>query len=328
MRILRSHPHVAVTGGSSRNWEGKRVSEVFPFVDAKRDFVLRSIEELKLNPDADVAFMALPHGEAAGVIRPVLEAGLKVIDLSADCRLRDPKMYADWYGAHCDPDLMQRAVYGLPELHREKIREADLVANPGCYPTSAILGLAPLVNLAQVDTSRPVVDSKSGISGAGRGGKLNTSFCEAGEGFKPYSVIGHRHTSEMEQELTVLSGEPVRVRFTPHLIPISRGIVSTMYLPLKAGITAQELRQAYINYYRSEPFIRVLPSGVFPDTARVRGSNQCHLAVELDERTGVVVAMAAIDNLVKGASGEAVQNMNIMVGVEETAGLEGLPLFP
>ena len=328
MRILSTHPNVAVTGGSSRNWAGKRVSEVLPFVDARRDFVLRPLEDLKLNPEGDVAFLALPHGEAAGIVRPVIEAGLKVIDLSADCRLRDPNMYAEWYGPHCDPDLLQQAVYGLPELHRERIRQTNLVANPGCYPTSVILGLAPLVNLAQVDITRPVVDSKSGISGAGRGAKLNTSFCEAGEGFKPYSVLRHRHVSEMEQELTGLIGAPVRVRFTPHLIPISRGIVSTMYLPLKASITAEELRQAYVDYYRSEPFIRVLPSGVFPDTARVRGSNQCHVAVELDERTGLVIAMAAIDNLVKGASGEAVQNMNIMVGVEETAGLQALPLFP
>jgi len=328
MRILSSHPDVAVTGGSSRNWAGKRVSEVFPFVDAQQDFVLRPVDDLKMDPEGDVAFLALPHGEAAAIIRLVLEAGLKVIDLSADCRLRDPNMYAEWYGAHCDPDLLEHAVYGLPELYRDKIRQTNLVANPGCYPTTVILGLAPLAKLAQVDITRPVVDSKSGISGAGRGAKLNTSFCEAGEGFKPYSVLGHRHISEMEQELSGLTGGPVRVRFTPHLLPISRGIVSTMYLPLKGSITAEELRQTYVDYYRSEPFVRVLPSGVFPDTARVRGSNQCHLAVELDERTGLVVAMAAIDNLVKGASGAAVQNMNIIAGVEEKAGLEALPLFP
>lgn len=328
MRILSSHPHAVVAGGSSQTWAGKKVSELFPFVQTERDFVLRSIEELKLNPQGDVAFLALPHGEAAGIIRPLLEAGLKVVDLSADCRLRDPNMYAEWYGPHCDLELLQQAVYGLPEIHREKIRQADLVANPGCYPTSVILGLAPLLNLPEVDTSRPVVDSKSGISGAGRGAKLNTSFCEAGEGFRPYSVTGHRHIPEMEQELSGLAGEPVRVRFTPHLIPISRGIVSTMYLPLKASTTAERLREAYKDYYGSEPFIRVLPPGVFPDTARVRGSNQCHVAVELDERTGLVIAMAAIDNLVKGASGEAVQNMNIMAGVEESAGLDGLPLFP
>ncbi|MBI4966072.1 MAG: N-acetyl-gamma-glutamyl-phosphate reductase [Desulfomonile tiedjei] len=328
MRILASHPDVAVTGGSSRNWEGKRVSELFPSVDAQRDFVLRSADELKKDPEGDVAFLALPHGQAAGVIRPVLEAGLKVIDLSADCRLRDPSMYAEWYGPHCDPELMQHAVYGLPEIHREEIRQTDLVANPGCYPTSVILGLAPLVNLTEVDTTRPVVDSKSGISGAGRGAKLNTSFCEAGEGFKPYAVTGHRHISEMEQELSGLAGERVLVRFTPHLLPISRGIVSTMYLPLKASITVEKLRQAYNDYYASEPFIRVLSPGVFPDTAQVRGSNQCHIAVELDERTGLVIAMAAIDNLVKGASGAAVQNMNIVLGLAETAGLAGLPLFP
>jgi len=219
-------------------------------------------------------------------------------------------------------------VYGLPEIHRDRVRTAGLVANPGCYPTSVILGLAPFMRHEAVDASCPVVDSKSGISGAGRGAKLNTSFCEAGEGFKPYGVTGHRHIPEMEQELSRLAGSSVRVRFTPHLIPVSRGMVSTVYVPLKAEATAEALRKVCMDYYAGEPFVRVLPAGTFPDTARVRGSNQCHISLELDERTGWVIVMSAIDNLVKGASGAAVQNMNLMMGIPETTGLESLPLFP
>jgi len=328
VRILSSHPEVTIAAGSSRNWAGKRASDAFPFVYGDRDFDLSPIEDLVAEPCGEVAFLALPHGESAATIRPLLEKGVKVIDLSADCRLTDADLYSRWYGVHKDPELLQRAVYGLPEIHREEIKEADLVANPGCYPTTAILGLAPLMDLDEVDTSCPIVDSKSGVSGAGRGAKLTTSFCETGEGFKPYSVVGHRHIPEMEQELTKLAGKQVRVRFTPHLIPVSRGMVSTIYVPLTREQTARKLRAHYNSSYAGESFIRVLPEGTFPDTARVRGSNQCHISVEVDGRTGWVIVTVAIDNLVKGASGEAVQNMNLMMGLSETVGLEGLPLFP
>ena len=328
IRILASHPDAAIVGGSSRNWAGKKASEALPFISAEQDFSLRTIEELKLDPQADLAFLALPHGESAGLIRPLLDAGLKVVDLSADVRLSNLETYEKWYGPHKAAELLGQAVYGLPEIHREAIRKAALVANPGCYPTTAILGTAPLFGLSEVDTTCPVVDSKSGISGAGRGAKLSTSFCEAGESFKPYSVLGHRHIPEMEQELSKLAGRKVKVRFTPHLIPVSRGMVSTIYLPLRADISEGSLREAYLDYYKSEPFIRVLPKGTFPDTALVRGSNQCHISVDLDKRTGWIVAIAALDNLVKGASGVAVQNMNLMMGLDETAGLTALPMFP
>ncbi len=328
VRILSSHPDVIVAGGSSRNWAGKSASEVFHFMPSQQDFLLRSMEGLIADAEADVAFLALPHGESAAAVRPLLEKGIKVVDLSADCRLNDVEVYRQWYGDHKDPELLETAVYGLPEIHREAIRKADLVANPGCYPTSVILGVAPLFGVEDVNSTCPVVDSKSGISGAGRGAKLATSFCEAGEGFKPYGVIGHRHIPEMEQELCKLAGRDVKVRFTPHLIPVSRGMVSTIYLPLRNQVGAETLREKYRAYYRNEPFIRVLPAGTPPDTARVRGSNQCHISVEVDERTGWMVAMSAIDNLVKGASGEAVQNMNLMMGLDETDGLTGLPLFP
>jgi len=328
IRILSAHPETTITAGTSREWAGKRASEMLPWIDPKHDFDLVSPDQAKDNPKADVVFLALPHGEAACFAGYLLDAGLKVVDLSADCRIEDLSTYEKWYGCHPDPTILDKAVYGLPEIHRDRVRTAGLVANPGCYPTSVILGLAPFMRHEAVDASCPVVDSKSGISGAGRGAKLNTSFCEAGEGFKPYGVTGHRHIPEMEQELSRLAGSSVRVRFTPHLIPVSRGMVSTVYVPLKAEATAEALRKVCMDYYAGEPFVRVLPAGTFPDTARVRGSNQCHISLELDERTGWVIVMSAIDNLVKGASGAAVQNMNLMMGIPETTGLESLPLFP
>ena len=328
IRILSSHPEVNIVGGSSRDWAGKTAGEAFPFIFGNNDFSLSSLTELIEKPHADVAFLALPHGEAAAVIRPLLAAGLKVVDLSADSRLRDADTYREWYGLHKDPDILEKAVYGLPEIHRKAIRSAELVANPGCYPTTVILGTAPLVRCDSVSTDCPIVDAKSGISGAGRGAKIATSFCEAGEGFKPYGVTMHRHIPEMEQELSGLAGRTIKVRFTPHLIPVIRGMVSTIYLPLKQGMTRESLREIYVEYYRSEPFVRVLPLGIFPDTSRLRGSNQCHISVELDERTGWVVVMVGIDNLVKGASGNAVQNMNLMMDLHETVGLDQLPLFP
>jgi N-acetyl-gamma-glutamyl-phosphate reductase len=328
IRILSSHPQVTIEGGSSRQWAGKKASEVFPFVHGNRDFVLSRSEDLLDRPQADAAFLALPHGESAAHIRPLLEAGLKVVDLSADSRIKDPEIYQQWYGPHKDTEILERAVYGLPEIHREAIRGADLVANPGCYPTGAILGSAPLVGRSDLCTDTIVVDSKSGISGAGRGAKLTTSFCEAGEGFGPYGVLGHRHIPEMEQELSKLAGKPITVRFTPHLIPASRGMISTIYVRRKGKVTAQELRKDYESYYRNEPFLLVRPGGAYPNTAHVRGSNMCHLSIEVDERTGWVIVVTALDNLVKGASGEAVQNLNLMMGIEETAGLDGLPMFP
>ncbi len=328
VRILSRHPELKIVGGSSQSWSGKMAGEVFPFIYGDNDFRLSPLEQVKSNIKADVAFLALPHGESAGVVRPLLEAGVKVVDLSADMRLYDPNVYAKWYGKHKDPELLERVVYGIPEIHRELLRSADLVANPGCYPTTVILGVAPFLKSSQVDTSCPVADSKSGVSGAGRGAKLNTSFCETAEGFRPYGVIGHRHIPEMEQELSNLAGRTVKVRFTPHLVPASRGMVSTIYLPLRSQISSKDLRDLFTEFYLGEPFIRVLPAGVYPDTAMVRGSNQCHISIEVDERTQWVVTTVAIDNLVKGASGQAVQSMNLMLGIEETTGLTALPMFP
>jgi N-acetyl-gamma-glutamyl-phosphate reductase len=328
IRILSSHPEVSVVAGSSRTWANKKASEVFTYISDDKDFPLVELERLLDKPQAEVAFLALPHGDSAIAARRLLESSIRVIDLSADFRLKDLGTYESWYGLHKDPELLDSAVYGLAEIHRDEIRTAELLANPGCYPTTVILGIAPVVNMDGVDTSFPVVDSKSGMSGAGRGAKLNTSFSEAGEGFKPYGVIGHRHIPEMEQELSLLAGRKITVRFTPHLIPVSRGMVSTIYLRTDPNMDAKTLRVAFEKFYENEQFVRVLPNGIFPDTAKVRGSNQAHISVEIDQRTHYAIIMIAIDNLVKGASGAAVQNMNIMFGLEENTALKGLPLFP
>ncbi|MGC8660362.1 MAG: N-acetyl-gamma-glutamyl-phosphate reductase [Desulfomonilaceae bacterium] len=328
VRILSRHPDVSIVAGSSRTWANRQASDIFHYVPADKSFPIAEFERLLDNPDADVAFLALPHGDSAVAARRLLDSGVRVIDLSADFRMKDLATYESWYGKHKDPYLLDSSVYGLAEIHREEIRGASLVANPGCYPTTVILGMAPVRNVTGIDASFPIVDSKSGISGAGRGAKLNTSFCEAGEGFKPYGVTGHRHIPEMEQELSYLFGKPITVRFTPHLIPVSRGMVSTIYLKVAPELEDSHLREVFKQYYESEQFVTVLPKGVYPDTARVRGSNQAHIAVEIDERTHFVIIMVAIDNLVKGASGAAVQNLNIMYGMEESIALEALPVFP
>ncbi|MFH0957270.1 MAG: N-acetyl-gamma-glutamyl-phosphate reductase [Pseudomonadota bacterium] len=328
IRMLSGHPEVRVIGGSSRTWINKKASEVFNYIPQDKDFPIVEIDELIQTCEPDVAFLALPHGDSAPVARRLLRNGIRVIDLSADFRLKDLGTYESWYGQHPDPDLLGSAVYGLPEIHRQEIKKADLVANPGCYPTTVILGTAPAVNFPELETTCVIADSKSGISGAGRGAKLNTSFCESGEGFKPYGVIGHRHIPEMEQELSLLAMRNIKVRFTPHLIPVSRGMVSTIYLRTRPLAEPETIRRAFSDFYKDETFVRVLSGGVFPDTLRVRGSNFAHISVEIDSRTDYCVIMVAIDNLVKGASGCAIQNMNIMFDLEETSGLTSLALFP
>lgn len=328
IRILSSHPDIQITRGSSRQWAGKTASQVFPFIPESRDFELVSLDSLLASPDADVAFLALPHGGAAQAVRPLLDAGLKVIDLSADCRLRDPRVYKEWYGEHKDPGILDMAVYGLPEINRETIKTARLVANPGCYPTTVILGLAPLAKGDLADIKRPIIDSKSGISGAGRAPKLVTSFCESGEGFKPYSVLDHRHIPEMEQELTSLAQKEIRIRFTPHLIPAIRGMVSSIYVPAAQDVSGDSIRDNFRDFYKDHIFVKILDKGIYPDTAMVRGSNLCLISVEKDDRTGLLIIVSVIDNLVKGASGQAAQNMNLLLGLPEQSGLEQLSIFP
>jgi N-acetyl-gamma-glutamyl-phosphate reductase len=329
LRILHCHPEAAVTCVTSERSAGKRISDIYPGLKGRCDLLLENLEPVRVAGKADFIFTALPHKAAMEVAPTFLNMGKRVVDLSADYRLRDPKEYEKWYEPHLSPALLKKAVYGLPELKRARIAGADLVANPGCYPTTVILGLAPLLKNKLIDPATIIADSKSGVSGAGRGAKVDSLYCEVNEGFKAYGVGGsHRHIPEIEQELSHLAGNRLTITFTPHLAPMDRGILSTIYsVPLKSATTAKLLR-IYNDFYKGEPFVRVLPEGSFPSTAFVRGSNFCDIGLTVDSRSGRVIVVCAIDNLVKGASGQAVQNMNIMCGFPETMGLEGLPLFP
>jgi len=278
---------------------------------------------------AEVVLCALPHGAGASAVAELVARRRLVIDLSADFRLRDPAVHAEWYGEHPRPDLLASAVYGLPELHREELRSARLVACPGCYPTAAILAVAPLLRRGLLAAGSLVVDAKSGVSGAGRGPTQATHFPEVGEGVRPYKVAGaHRHTAEMEQEMSGAAGAAVRVSFTPQLVPMSRGILACVYgEPSDPALGTDELRQAMVEAYRDEPFVTVVESGL-PDTSHVRGSNRAHVAVHVDRRAGRVLALAAIDNLGKGAAGQAIQCLNLARGFDEGEGLAGLAAFP
>jgi len=328
LRLLCRHPEVEITAVTSRQQEGRPISESFPSLYGAVDLVCSAGDPLEVAAQADLVFTAVPHQTAMEVVPQLLEAGCKVVDLSADYRLRDVAVYEQWYQSHSSPELLSRAVYGLPELYREQVRVASLVANPGCYPTSVALALAPLLRGGAVDTASLVIDSKSGTSGAGRGAKVGSLFCEVNEAFKAYGVAAHRHTPEIEQTLSQQCGRPVQVTFTPHLLPVNRGILSTCYATLTSSLDLAALQDLYREAYAAEPFVRVLPPGRYPDVAHVRGSNYCDIGVALDERTGRVIVIAAIDNLVKGASGQAIQNMNLMYGWAEETGLQQLALCP
>ncbi|HYA12796.1 MAG TPA: N-acetyl-gamma-glutamyl-phosphate reductase, partial [Syntrophales bacterium] len=270
----------------------------------------------------------LPHGISMSVVPIFLEAGKKVVDLSADFRLRDVTVYEQWYSRHAAPDFIKEAVYGIPELYRDYISNARLVANPGCYPTSVILGLAPLLKAGWIDDASIIVDAKSGVSGAGREPQVGMLFCEVDEGFKAYKVGKHRHTPEMEQEIGILAGHDVRISFTPHLLPISRGILSTIYATLGKDLTDVDLIELYNEFYEGKKFVRIYKSGMFPDISSVRGSNYCDIGLTIDRRTKRVIIICTIDNLIKGASGQALQNMNLMCGISEDTGLNMISLFP
>jgi N-acetyl-gamma-glutamyl-phosphate reductase len=328
-RLLLLHPFAIVTAVTSERSAGRPISDIFPHLAGLTDLVCAPLDPEAVARKADLAFLALPHVTAQDAAYRFHKLGVKVVDLSADYRLSDTALYEKWYEhRHQYPDLLAQAVYGLPELHRGKIRTASLVANPGCYPTSAILGLAPLITKKLVDIGSIVIDSKSGVSGAGRSPGLPYHFPEANEAFMAYKVGTHRHTPEIEQELSGLAGTPVTLSFTPHLVPMNRGILTTAYAKLGAQMDTGQLNALYREFYGKEPFIRVLPLGQFPNVRNVRGSNFCDIGVYADPRTGRAVIVTAIDNLVKGASGQAVQNMNIMMGFEETAGLRFAALFP
>ncbi|HOL18205.1 MAG TPA: N-acetyl-gamma-glutamyl-phosphate reductase [Bacillota bacterium] len=323
VRLLHRHPQVQIAYISSESHAGQPLNRVHP--------QFRDIVELKLQPlqveeipeAVELVFCALPHGSSAGVVPKLLQQGRRVIDLSADFRLRQPALYDQWYGrTHPAPELLKQAVYGLPELFAISIKTARLVANPGCYPTAAILSLAPLVQSGLADPESVIIDAKSGVSGAGRTPKQAFHFPDCTENFKAYRVGDHQHTPEIEQVLGDLSGEAAAITFTPHLVPMIRGIFSTAYLALRRPLNLEELLALYHDFYREKPFVRVIEAPDLPETRAVRGSNYCDISLRLDGRTGRVIVLSAIDNLVKGAAGQAVQNMNLMYGFPETAGLE------
>jgi len=326
LRLLKNHPHVNITAITSRQFAGKAVAEIFPSLRGLYDELIFSNPENSSNIEADVVFCCLPHGASMEIVSGFIKAGKKVIDLSADFRIKDVGVYEKWYGPHTRPGLIGEAVYGLPEINRDSIKGAYLVANPGCYPTGATLAVAPALKAGLIDMEKTIiVDSKSGVSGAGRGLSEATTFVEVSGGFKAYKVGAHRHTPEIAQNLTGLVGEKAAVVFTPHLLPVARGILTTLYATLKEGLTTKELLALYEKTYGVEFFIRLLPEGEYPNINAVRGSNFCDIGLWSDPATGQMIAISAIDNLVKGASGQAVQNMNIVFGFDETTGLTAPP---
>ncbi len=328
-RILSRHTRVELRFLGGRSRAGEPVEAGAPSLARLVSGRVEEVDAARISECAEVAFLALPHGAAADVAVPLLERGVMVIDLSADFRLRDADVHRAWYGEHKAPALVGKAVYAMPEIAREAIRGARFLASPGCYPTAATLSLAPLVAAGWVDASDLIVDSKSGASGAGRGASVANLLAETGEAIHAYNVTKHRHTPEIEMALAMVGGGNVRVTFTPHLVPMSRGILSTAYARPRVRRTAAEVQELYETHYRAEPFVRVLPADRLPDTAHVRGSNFIDVAVRVDERAGGrIVALAAIDNLVKGAAGQAVQAMNVALGFPETAGLDFAPMFP
>jgi len=331
LRLLKQHPKVEITAVTSERSSGVSVSDILPsFRDTNLRFELLRLE--KLVKKADLFFLCLPHTNSQEAVAFLNKAGKKVIDLSADYRLKDAKIYRAWYKTpHRFPALLKKAVYGLTEIYRDKIRHASIVANPGCYPISVILALAPIIGEDFLDTDSIIIDSKSGVSGAGRSLAQPFMFSEANESVKAYAVTQHRHTPEIEQELSLLSKKKINVIFTPHLIPMDRGILSTIYVRLKNKIPLSHIQKIYQNFYSKEPFVRVLKNGTYPVTKAVKGSNFCDLSIFLDRHTGrgqTLIIISAIDNLIKGASGQAVQNMNIMYGFEETTGLTHLSPYP
>lgn len=334
VRILMGHKEVEIKWYGSRSYIDKKYAEVYQNMFEIVDDTCLDDNMEELANQVDVIFTATPQGFLAGVLTEEILSKTKIVDLSADYRIKDVKVYEKWYGIeHKSPQFIEEAVYGLCEINREKVRGARLVANPGCYTTCSILAAYPLVKEGMIDTSTLIVDAKSGTSGAGRGAKLPNLFCEVNENMKAYGVASHRHTPEIEEQLSYAAGEEIMINFTPHLVPMNRGILATEYATLKRKPdgslpTYEEVKAVYDKYYQKEKFVRVLEKDVLPETKWVEGSNYVDINFRIDERTGRIVMLGALDNLVKGAAGQAVQNMNLLFGFDEAEGLNLVPMFP
>jgi N-acetyl-gamma-glutamyl-phosphate reductase len=326
IRLLRQHPDAEIVYLGSSSVAGSAYEKICPHLVEQSLGILSDDKQV---PALDVLFCALPHGITAGRIKEFLATGAKVIDLGADFRLRSAEIYQQWYNLeHPEPAYIQRAVYGLPELYREEIKGKSIVANPGCYPTASLLSLAPLLQKGLLCPDSIIIDAKSGVSGAGRGASMGTHYSEVNENIKAYGVAQHRHTPEIEQEISLAAGHPVVVSFTPHLIPMTRGILATIYAQVQEGVQEEDLRRCWQEKYAQEEFVHVLPQGTWPQTKFAYGSNQAFLQLTLDQRTGRAILVAAIDNLVKGASGQAIQNMNVLFGLPEGRGLKATGIWP
>ena len=326
LRLLALHEEADVVAITSRAESGRRVDDLYPNLRGHYELAFSEPDVATLAA-CDIVFFATPHNVAMNLVPELLQAGARVVDLSADYRLRDAALWSDWYGEpHASPELLQEAVYGLPEVNRDAIAGARLVACPGCYPTSVQLGFIPLLARGAVDASHLIASSASGVSGAGRQAKVDNLLSEVSDSFKAYAVAGHRHLPEIEQGLGDVAGGPVRLTFVPHLLPMIRGIHSTLFATLTGD--AGDLQGLYEDFYRDEPFVDVLPQGMFPQTRTVKGANRCQISLQVPQGRDTVVVMSTIDNLVKGASGQAVQNMNIMLGLPEDMGLRQVGLLP
>lgn len=329
VRILTGHKEAEIVWYGSRSYIDKKYAQVYQNMFQIVDAVCMDDNMEELADQVDVIFTATPQGLCASLVSEEILSKVKIIDLSADFRIKDVSIYEKWYGIeHKSPEFIQEAVYGLCEINREEVKKARLVANPGCYTTCSILTAYPLAKEGLIDMSTLIVDAKSGTSGAGRGAKLPNLYCEVNENIKAYGVATHRHTPEIEEQLGYASGEKVLLNFTPHLVPMNRGILATEYAKLAREVTYEEVKAVYDKYYADEKFVRVLEKDVCPETKWVEGSNYVDINFKIDERTGRIIMMGAMDNLVKGAAGQAVQNMNLMFGLEETEGLKLVPMFP
>ena len=329
VRLLMNHKEVEIKWFGSRSYVDKKYAEVYQnFFQIVDDKCMDDNMEALAN-EVDVIFTATPQGLCASLVNDDILNKVKIVDLSADFRIKDVATYEKWYGIeHKSPQYIEEAVYGLCEINREDVKKARLIANPGCYPTCSTLSIYPLAKEGLIDMSTVIIDAKSGTSGAGRGAKVDNLYCEVNENIKAYGVANHRHTPEIEEQLSYASGEEVLLNFTPHLVPMNRGILITAYATLKKDVTYEEVKAVYDKYYADEKFVRVLEKDVCPQTKWVEGSNYVDVNFKIDPRTKRIIMMGAMDNLVKGAAGQAVQNMNLMFGLKESEGLELIPMFP
>ncbi|MCT2538132.1 N-acetyl-gamma-glutamyl-phosphate reductase [Aquibacillus koreensis] len=329
IRLLHNHPYVTVEAIISHSQSGTDLASVYPHTVDVVDMTMDALDITSLSEKVDLVFFATPSNVSKDLIPSFLENGVKCIDLSGDFRLKEPEAYKKWYqSTPADQEYINQAIYGLSEIYEDEIKNASLIANPGCYPTATLLGLIPALKHNLVSKEQIIIDAKTGVSGAGRGLSLNVHFSEMHENLKAYKLGEHKHIPEIEQVLTNESGQEMQVVFTPHIVPMTRGIMSTMYTNLIIEKSTKEIVEVYQDFYKNHPFVRVRPEGVIPSTKEVYGSNYCDIGIYADQRTGKLMIVSVIDNLVKGASGQAIQNMNLLAGWEATTGLNQIPIYP